>query len=110
MSDVVEYSYNNRNNTIDLLLKSDGTAQDLSAVSRMILKDVGGSWTVDHNVAPGDVAFDWSPTPAVTGKVIIALGAQSITAGKYRCRLVVYDPTNTSGIAWGNDPLIIHVV
>ncbi len=108
MADVIEYSYNSRNNSIDLLLKSDGTAQDLSAVTRMILKDVGGDWTVDYTIAPGDVAFDWAP--GVTGKIVISLGAQSITAGKYRCRLIVYDPTNTSGIVWGNDPLIIHVV
>jgi len=108
MADVLEYVYNSRNNTIDLLLKADGAAVDLSSVTRMVVEDVAGDWSVDESTTPA--AFARSLT--VTGKVVISLGAQSLTAGKYACRLIVYDPANTSGIVWGDpdDQFIINVV
>jgi len=108
MGDILEYVYNDRNNTIDLLLKADGVAVDLSSVTRMIIKDIGGDWEVDENDSSG--VFDRDT--GVTGKVIIALGDQDITAGKYWVRLIVYDNVNTDGIVWEdpNDQFIIIVV
>ena len=108
MADVLEYVYNSRNNTIDLLLKADGAAVDLSSVTRMIVEDIAGGWSVDESTVPA--AFSRSLT--VTGKVVLSLGGQGLTAGKYSCRLIVYDPANTSGIVWGdpNDQFIINVV
>ena len=108
MANLLEYVYNGKDNTIDVLLKEGGDAVDLSAVTRMVLKDLGGEWTIDYDTAPS--AFDWDT--GVTGKVIIALGDQSITAGKYWVRLIVYDAVNTNGIVWGNeeDEFVIHVL
>ena len=108
MTVIIEHVYNDRNNTIDLLLKANDTAVDLSSVTRMIIADVNGGWSVDENDSPD--AFDRDT--GVTGKVIISLGEEDITAGKYRVRLTVYDPTNTDGVIWENpdDTFIIHVV
>ena len=107
MADILEYVYNDRNNTIDLLLKEGGVAIDLSAVTRMVLTDIGGAWSVDEVTVPA--AFDRSLT--VTGKVVIALGDQGITAGRYSVRLIVYDAVNTDGIIWGDpDDFFIIVV
>jgi hypothetical protein len=107
MTDVVEYTYNSSDNTNDLLLKADGAAVDLSSVTRMILYDVDGGWSIDESDSASDSVFDRDT--GVTGKVIIALGDQGITAGRYRCRLKVYDPTNTSGIVWGHKGIVLHV-
>ena len=110
MADVVEYTYNDRDNTNDLLLKADGTAVSLSSVTRMVLEEVNGDWDVDEADSLGALAFDRSPSPAVTGKVILTLGAQGLTAGEYLVRLIVYDATNTNGIVWGNEPFRLVVV
>lgn len=94
---IQEIVYNDRDNTIDLLLKADGSAQDLSSVTRMVLKDTDGGFTIDSDTAPS--AFDWNT--GTTGKVIMALGGQNLTAGTCICSLIVYDPTNDDGIHWG---------
>ena len=107
MADVVEYSYNDANNTNDLLLKADGSAVDLGSVTRMILYDVDEAWSIDEDDSVSGDVFDRSA--GVTGKVIIALGDQGITEGRYRCRLKVYDPTNTDGIVWGDKGIVLHV-
>ena len=94
---ILETVYNGRDNSVDLLLKADGTAQNLSFVTRMRVMDKDGSWSVDSSTAP--TAFDW--TAATTGKVELSFGGQSITAGTYICYLVVYDASHTNGINWG---------
>ena len=106
MSMITEFVYNDRDNTNDLLLKADGVAVDLSTVTRMIVEDVDGSFSVDENTSPSAFNRD----TGVTGKVIIALGGESITAGKYIVRLIVYDPTNTSGLIWGDEGFYLNVV
>lgn len=104
---VTEIVYLNRDNTVDLLLKADGVAEDLTAVTRMIVKQEDGDWSVDSDTYPS--AFDWAP--GTTGKVILdlaaALAAEDVSAGKYISRLVVYDPSNTNGIVWGTFLLIV---
>ena len=97
-----ENVYDGHDNTIDLLLKADDVAEDLSSVTRMTLEV--GSTTVDSDVS-GD-AFDWDT--GVTGKVILDLGGESLAAGTYRATLTVYDPTNTNGIVWGKFKLIVQ--
>lgn len=108
MGNVIEYVYNGRDNTIDLLLKADGSAVDLSTVTRMIIKDKNGAWEVDED----DSASAFDRDTDVTGKVIIALGDQGITARNYQVQLIVYDPNNTNGIVWGSedDSFVIHVI
>ena len=97
-----EIVYDGHDNTIDLLLKADGTAQDLSEVTRMTLEV--GSTTVDSDESGS--AFDWAP--GMTGKLILALGDEDLTAGTYRAILTVYDPSNTDGIVWGTFKLIVR--
>ena len=97
-----EIVYDGHDNTIDLLLKADGVAQDLSSVTRMTL-EVGSS-IVDSAVSGS--AFDWAP--GVTGKLILVLGDEGLTAGSYRATLTVYDSTNTDGIVWGTFKVIVR--
>ena len=97
-----ENVYNGHDNTIDLLLKADGAAQDLSSVTRMTLEV--DSVTIDSAISGS--AFDWDT--GTTGKIILALGGESLTAGAYRATLTVYDPTNTDGIVWGTFKLIVR--
>ena len=92
-----ETVYNGRDNTNDLLLLADGSAQDLGPVTRMVLSERSGLFSIDSQSAPA--AFDWST--GTTGKVILSLGDQAIAAGTHVCRLIVYDPTNPDGIVWG---------
>ena len=111
---ITETVYNGYDNTIDLLLKSDSSgsmaAQDLSAVTRMVLEvgtaaDPDAEATVDSDTAAS--AFDWTTT-GVTGKVVVALGDQSLTAGSYVARLIVYDATYTGGLVWGTFRLVVE--
>jgi len=101
---ISETVYTGRDNTVDLLLKSDGEAQDLSSVTRMRLVDVDGAFDIDSDTSAG--AFDWDN--GTTGKVIIAIGGEGIAAGRYGCRLIVYDPTNDDGIVWGRIVLTVY--
>ena len=103
---VVEFAYNDRANTIDLSLTADGTAVDLSAVTRMVLEDIGGTFSIDED----DDASVFNRDVGVTGKVVIALGGQGIAAGRYQVRLIVYDPTNDDGIVWDGGGFTLHVV
>jgi len=95
---ITEVFYIGHDNTIDLLLKADGEAQDLSEVTRMKL--IIGSTEIDS--ASESNVFLWTGT-GTTGKVIIDLKQYSgtLTAGAYMARLVVYDPGHPSGIVWG---------
>ena len=97
-----EIAYVGHNNTIDLLLKADSVAQSLSSVTRMTLEV--DSVTIDSAISGS--AFDWDT--GVTGKLILALGGESLTAGEYRATLTVYDLTNTNGIVWGSFKLIVR--
>ena len=105
MSGFVAYTWNDRDNTIDLLLKSGGTEQDLSGVTRMVLQDVEGEWEVDEAVS----ASAFTRSGSVTGKVTIALGDQDIAAGRYNVILTVYDAVNTNGIIWDRRGFILQV-
>lgn len=87
-----EVVYLGRDNTVDLLLKADGSAQDLSGVTRMVL--VVGDAEIDSD------AFDWDT--GTTGKVVLALGDETISEGTYTAWLVVYDGSNPDGIVWGS--------
>lgn len=89
-------------NTIDLLLKADDVAQDLSSVIKITATFDGTTITsADH--AAG--AILWNNDGYDTGEIRLDLGDQSIDPGGYDVPIVVYDPSNTDGIVWGT----IHV-
>lgn len=94
---IIETVYLGRDNTIDVLLTADDAAVDLSAVTRMVVTEINDEFEIDSDDSPA--AFNWDT--GTTGKVVLALGAEDITAGTYVCSLIVYDPTNDDGINWG---------
>ena len=98
---ITEIVYLARDNTIDLLLKADGKAQDLSTVTKMTLEY--DSTTIDSVTSPE--VFDWDT--GTTGKLILALGAESIPKGDYTAKLTVYDSDNLNGIFWGYIKLLV---
>ena len=91
-----------RNNTIDLLLKADGVAQDLSSVTK-ITATIGSDLLTSTNATAGVIR--WSGDGFDTGEIRIVSGAESLAAGKYDVPIVVYDAANTSGIDWGIVPI-----
>jgi len=102
---ITEIFYLGHDNTIDLLLKADGEAVDLSPVTRIDL-EIKNVVTISSTSYPDVIR--WTGLD-VTGKVIISLDDYDgeLPVGKYRARLVVYDPTNTDGIVWGD--LLIQI-
>lgn len=92
---VIETVYKGRDNRNDLLLKANGVAVDLSAVTKIEL--VGDGLTISSTTIPG--AFDWS----VGGGVVnLSLGSvEDLSIGVNVFSLIVYDPDNLSGIHWG---------
>lgn len=89
-----EIVYLNRDNTIDLQLKNDGNVANLSGTTKMEL--IVNGTTISSVTSPD--AFDWS---AGNGKLVLALGAENLSAGSYIAKLIVYDADNTDGIVWG---------
>ena len=101
---ITEHVYLGHDNTIDLLLKADGAAVDLSAVTRMTL-ELDATTTIDSATSPE--AFDWDT--GTTGKLVLALGGETISAGIYeKCKLTVYDPDNAGGIMWDQLNIVVH--
>lgn len=101
-----EVFYLSRDNTIDLLLKADGSAVDLSSVTQVLLI-LDGSTTIDSNVESS--VFTWTGL-GVTGKMTIDLSAltqTSLSAGAYKARLITIDATNPEGIVWGDFNLVV---
>lgn len=99
-----ELIYLGHDNFIDLILKSDGVAVDLTSVTRMTL--TLGATLIDSDNGATD-PIRWAKAGYATGQVKLYLGNQTITAGSYRAPLIVYDATNTNGIVWGLVPLAI---
>ena len=97
-----EIVYLNRDNTIDVILKADGSAVDLSSVTKMEI--IVDDTTTISSVSSPD-AFDWSDHGADTDEddrqLVLALGNESIEAGSYDAVLIVYDVDNPNGIPWG---------
>ena len=102
---ITEHVYLGHDNTIDLLLTADGAAVDLSAVTRMTL-ELDAETIIDSDPEESPDAFDWDT--GTTGKLVLALGGETIEAGTYRTTLTVYDPTNADGIVWGQFNLVVH--
>jgi len=101
---ITEYVYNGHDNLIDLLLKSDDVAVDLSSMTKINLKV--GSKTITNSTGTA-WPIKWLNL-GVTGKVSMKLGDQSITVGKYIAELEVFDVNNPNGIHWGNFRLIVE--
>ena len=93
-----EVQYIDRDNVIDLLLTADGTAIDLSSLTKIDL--IVGDVLISNSVG-SDFPIKWLGTGMV-GKVQLQLGGQSIAIGKYPAvKLVVYDVAYPKGLVCG---------
>ena len=97
----MERVYLDRDNSIDVILMADGSAADLSSVTRMTLSF--GDTDVDSAAAAG--VFDWS---VGGGLLTLQLGGQEIAVGRYDARLVVYDPGHSNGLVWGDIEIMVE--
>lgn len=95
MSEIVFLAHNN---TIDLLLRADGVAQDLSAVTK-ITATFGATTITSEDHAAGSIK--WNNAGYDTGEIRCDFGGQIIPPGQYYVYFVVYDPVNTDGVVWG---------
>jgi len=93
-----EVVYLGHDNTIDLLLKADGTAQDLSGVTK-ITATFGDTLVESTDPAGGPIT--WNQDGYDTGEIRLALGGQPINPGVYSVPITAYDPINTDGVFWG---------
>jgi hypothetical protein len=96
-----EIVYLGHNNSVDLLLKADGTAVDLTSVNK-ITASFNSKLISSTDAAAGLIT--WAQDGYDTGEIRIAVGGESIPAGKYSVPLIVYDPSNAAGVHWGYVP------
>ena len=92
--------YKGRDNANNIQLKDNGVVVDHTQISRVILELNDGT-KIDSNVNP--TYF----TLAQSTQFTIKLGATSLAADGYTCRIIIYDPSHTSGIVWDTIPLTI---
>ena len=101
-----EYVYDGHDNTIDLILKSDGTAQDLSTVTK-ITASFGDTLVSSEDAAAG--AITWAQDGYDTGEIRLSLGNQDITPGLYRnVPIIIYDIVNPNGIVWDTVDILVQ--
>jgi hypothetical protein len=96
---IPEIAYLGHDNLIDLILKADGVAVDLSSVTAMTLT-LGTKKVSSTNLAADPIL--WAKAGYATGEVHLILGGETITPGNYDAPLVVYDPVESEGVVWGN--------
>lgn len=100
---ISEVFYLTRDNTVDLILKSDGVVTNLASVTKVEVLDTGCKWSVDSEGSPEAFTIG-----GADGSLILAFGNEPIPAGTYKCRIIVYDPTNIEGVVWGEVKLIFR--
>ncbi len=94
MSEIVYLAHDN---TIDLLLKANDVAENLSGVTK-ITATFGAVTITSTDKAAG--AIKWDQAGYDTGEIRMDLGGESISAGTYYVYIVVYDAVHTDGIVW----------
>jgi len=97
-----EYLYLGRENTIDLILKADGVAVDLSAVTQ--IKAVFNT-VVISSTNPAAGLIKWAQGGYDTGEIRLDCAGdtnlETQGAGIWDVPIITYDPSNTDGIQWG---------
>lgn len=99
-----EVVYLSRDNSIDLVLLSNGSPVALSGITRVVL--VLGATTLDSSVAGfgSGQAFDATVNGNYEGAAVdvlrMKLGGLAVPAGSYRGRLVTYDSDHPNGLVW----------
>lgn len=96
---MIEIGYLNTDNTIDLLLQSNGSAVDLSGTTSISLK-LGSHLIVSTN-STADIS--WNGAGYATGEVRLHLGRLStLTAGIFDSNLSASDGSTPNGVVWSN--------
>ena len=99
-----EFIYLGHDNSIDVILKSNGAAVALTSVTRITL--TLGAKLIDSDNGDTD-PIRWIKAGYATGEMRLFLGAEVITEGNYQGALIVYDATNPEGIVWGRIPITV---
>ena len=103
---ITEHHWIGHDNTIDLILKEDGTAVDTSSFTQILLTLDSQNITSTNQV--GDPVL-WGGDGYATGEIRIDLNGETVNAGKHQCAIVITDAANANGIVWAfDDDLIIH--
>lgn len=96
---MIEIGYLGRENTIDLLLQSNGSAVDLTGTTSISLK-LGGDLIVSTNTT---ASISWAGVGYATGEVRLHLGnLSSLSAGIYDAPLSASDASTPTGVVWSN--------
>lgn len=101
-----ETVYINRDNIVDLILYSDGIAQDLSSVTKIAVK-------IDDVEIENEVSTAWPikwSGIGVDGKIRLKLGDQFTENHRGRLYIILYDADNLDGIVWGYVDAVITSV
>jgi hypothetical protein len=92
--------YKNRDNTVDLEMRADGQAVNITGTTRMVLTI--GDTIIDSRVFAS--AFDWT-TNGASGQLTLALGRLDpilrMRNAQYLATLDFYD-ASYDGLRWGN--------
>jgi len=100
-----EYVWIGHDNIINLILKVDGVAQDMSDITKITLS-IDLLLISSTNLVTDKIL--WNKGGYAAGEIRLQLGEVSgLAAGRHDAVLTVYDATNTDGIVWGIVPLMI---
>lgn len=95
-----EVVYLGHSNSIDCILKSNGSAVDLSVLTpTQMTANFGTQVITSTNNATHHIL--WSQAGYETGEVRLFFGSTTIGAGDYDVPLIVYSATATNGVVWG---------
>ena len=93
------YVWLGRDNALELQLQDAGKTIDHSPITRVEVALVGGD-TLDSQASPA--WFDL----AQADRIGLLFGQSSVTPGRYRARLITYDPDHPNGLVWNeNHPM-----
>lgn len=96
--------YLDRSDVFKKILKIDGTAEDLSSVSAILLV-IGSTVIESENDATDPIT--WAKAGYDTGEVRFCLGGQTISEGQYNCPLIVKDSSYPNGRIWDYVPITV---
>lgn len=103
-----EFVFANHDNIIDLILKSDNVAVDLSSVTK-ITASFDDTLVSSSDKAAGPIT--WDQAGYDTGEIRLNLGDQGIAAGRYTAvPIIVYDADNPNGIVWATIDVQVRAV
>jgi len=102
---ITEIVYKGYDNVINLLLKKNGVAQDLSGVTKMEL--LLGDVMISSDNQDSD-PIRWAKDGYSTGEVRLYLGPENIELDDYEASLTVFDEFYVDGLVWGKVKIYVR--